>query len=473
MENNNLEIVDQLFNLQLRNKFDQKKTSHSYRKNKLIEFREALLNHFSDIENALVDDFGKARVETLTTEIMPLITMINFHVKNLKKWMKPKKVKSSLLFLGTKNTTVLEGKGNCLVISPWNYPFQLALYPVLTAFAAGNTVILKPSEFTPKTNKIISKLIKLVFSDKEVSVIEGEVEVSTKLLDKPFDHIFFTGSTKVGKVIMEAASKHLASVSLELGGKSPVLLDSSFDVETFAKRLVWGKFVNSGQTCVAPDYLIVERNRLDTCLKNLKISIRDFYGEDTFSNPDYAQIINKTNAERLNELIEDATSKGARISLGGNFDNVSRKIEPTILTDVTLDMKIMKEEIFGPILPILTVENKEDMLDVLSNFHNPLALYVFSNNKKWIKTIQNNSNSGGYVINETLLHVGHPNLPFGGAGKSGIGKYHSHHGFEELSNIRAVMYRKFEAGLSFFYPPFNIKIYKTLNFLLKKLNRFL
>lgn len=465
-------LINQIFDLQLKHKFVLKSSDHSYRISKLLEMKRQILSHQDEILQAMDLDFGKARLESTLSEILPLIAMINLYVKNLKKWMKPKKVKASLLFMGTKNTVIYEAKGNCLVISPWNYPFQLALYPLLTAFAAGNTVILKPSEFTPHTNKIIKKLIELVFLPEEVSQVEGEVEVSNLLLEKPFDHIFFTGSTAVGKIVMEKASKHLASVALELGGKSPVIIDSQFPIAKAAKNIAWGKYVNCGQTCVAPDYILLPKGSINNFVTEFSNNLKTMYAHQYEKNDDYCRIITPRHGQRLKSLVDQAISQGATLLYGGElFSN--GKMMPTVLSGVNKDMEIMKEEIFGPLLPVVEYENLDEAISFVNSYDNSLALYLFSFDQKNINKVRQNTNSGGYSINETLLHVAQSYLPFGGAGKSGIGKYHGVYGFEEMSNARSVLHRKFSAGTEYFYPPYTPTKQALMDKVIQYFNRFL
>lgn len=466
------EQIDHIFTLQKNYKFKAKKTSAKYRIEKLEKAKEVIIKLQPKIEQAMVKDFGKAPLESDLTEILPLLTMIDLYKKKLKAWMKPKKVSSSLLFLGTKNYVSYEAKGNCLVISPWNYPFQLSLYPVLTAFSAGNTVILKPSEYTPETNKVVEEIIIKVFLPEEVSVVHGAVEASNLLLEKAFDHIFFTGSTPVGKIIMEKASKHLASVSLELGGKSPVVIDKSFSLKEAARNIAWGKLVNAGQTCVAPDYIMLPKGEKDKFAKYYEQALKHMYGKNISGSNDFCRIITKRHLERQEELIADALSKGAKLDLGEK-DSEHGKLSPCLISGVDKNMKLMQEEIFGPILPIIEYDDIDEALDYINEYDNALALYVFSHDKNNIETIRKKTNSGGLSINETLLHVGHANLPFGGAGKSGLGKYHGHFGFEEMSNLRSVLHRKFSSGTQYFYPPYKQNKKSRIDKVIRYLTRFL
>ncbi len=460
-----------VFEKQREFKWELKKTSHSYRISKLKRFKEALLERKTEVANAIRDDFGKPQVETDLTEIMPVLSMINLMEKNLGSWMKDEKVKAPLLFKGTSSWVRKEGRGNCLIISPWNYPFQLTVYPLLTAFAAGNTCIVKPSEFTPHTNSITRKLCERVFSPEEVSFFEGDSELSTELLKLPFDHIFFTGSTPVGKIVAEAAAKNLASVSLELGGKSPCVIDRISDLEKRCEKIAWGKLVNGGQTCVAPDYLVVYKDQLEGVVSCLKNNIKGFYNESYEESKDYCRIITDRHGKRLGDLVADAVSKGAELAWGGKYHAQTRTMEPTILLNVNKEMKIMQEEIFGPVLPIFAADSREEMLDFVNDFDNPLSFYVFTDNKEFENYFLENTYSGGATINDTLIGVGHPYLPFGGAGKSGIGKYHGKYGFDEFSNLRSVTKRKSDLGATYFYPPYDEKKEGIVNSLLTKLSK--
>lgn len=465
------ELTDRIttsFDLHQRHKYQMKNTTTKYRLEKLSQIKKLILNKKDEISLALNQDFHKPKVETELTEIMPTVSMINLLEKQLSTWMADEKVKTPLLFKGSKSLIRREGKGCCLIIAPWNYPFQLALYPLLTAFAAGNTVILKPSEYTPHTNQMISLLLDQVFSPQEMQVFEGGIEVSTELLKLPFDHIFFTGSTNVGKIVMEAASKHLASVALELGGKSPVIVDRGINFEDAGKKIAWAKLVNGGQTCVAPDYMLVHKDDETSIIDSMIGHIKNFYGDDWAKEKDYNHIITTAHAERLNFLIQDATSKGAEIKFGGEFFPDSNVISPTILTGVNNEMKIMQEEIFGPVLPIVRVDNNQEILDYINSHDNALAMYIFSDNSSNIDLFMNQTFNGGVTVNDALIGVGHPLLPFGGAGKSGIGKYHGKFGFDEFSNLRPVLKRNLDLGASYFFPPYTKKKEGIVSNLLKK-----
>lgn len=466
------ERISEVYEKQKNHKYNQKNSSAHYRKNKLKRFKELMISKKSEIACALAQDFGKSEHEVYLTEVLPVLSMINLTIKKLDSWMKPQKISAGPLFLGTSTFISYEAKGNTLIISPWNYPFHLAVYPVLTNFSAGNTAIVKPSEFTKSTNKIITQLFSEVFDEEEVCVIEGEIAETHELLAKPFDHIFFTGSTPVGKIVMEKASAHLASVTLELGGKSPTIVCDDYDLEHAAKRIVWGKLVNSGQTCIAPDFLMVSKKNEKALLAEIKKQIELTYPGDHKENSDYCRIITPRHAKRLNDLIQDATSKGANLICGGEYDE-DRVIAPTVLSGVTTDMLIMQDEIFGPVLPVLTYDSIQDCIQFIQKIDNPLSLYVFSNDEADVEKIRKGTCSGGFVVNDTVLHAGHGELPFGGAGKSGIGKYHGSFGFKEFSNARGVLKRNFDSKLSFFYPPYDKTQMTVIEKLFKYVNRLL
>jgi len=478
MEKELLDRIGTTFDLHKKHKVLMKNTSAEYRLSKIRKFKKLMLAKKEEISLALSQDFHKPKIESELTEILPVLSMINLLEKKLSGWMKEKKIPTPLLFKGAKSSIRYEGKGNVLVIAPWNYPFQLTVYPILTSFASGNTTIVKPSEYTGHVNKVIMNLFEEVFSTQEVQFFEGESDISTELLKLPFDHIFFTGSTNVGKVIMEAAAKNLASVSLELGGKSPAILDKTADIVSSTKKIAWGKLVNGGQTCVAPDYLLVHKSEQNIVLDELINHIESFYGvsgSDTKWDEvkDLAHIITERHAERLNTLVEDAVAKGAEIKFGGKYYAGKRVLSPTILTNVTKEMRVMQEEIFGPILPVIGKENLEEMVNYINDFDNSLALYAFSNNQINIDYILDHTASGGVTVNDVLINLGHPSLPFGGAGKSGLGNYHGHYGFEEFSNLRPVMKRSLDLGTSYFYPPYTSKKESIVSSLLKKFSKIL
>ncbi len=407
--------------------------------------------------DAMHRDFRKPEVEVLATETGVVQTQISFVKKNLRRWMQPKKVATPLPMAGTSSYLYYEPKGVCLILAPWNYPLNLALVPLVYAIAAGNAAILKPSEISAHTSAYIKRMMAELYDEREVTVFEGDASVAQALLEQPFNHIFFTGSPKIGKVVMEAAARHLASVTLELGGKSPTVIDESAAVETVAERTAWGKCINTGQTCIAPDYLIVHESVSDAFVEAYGKYVRQFYdpaGQGIRQSPDYPRIISDPHFRRLKRLFDDAVEKGARVAVGGEFEESERYISPTLLTGVDDDMEIMHEEIFGPLLPMLTYRRREEAIEVIRRRPKPLTMYINSRNKENIRYFLEHSSAGGTVINEYMLGYSNPNLPFGGVNNSGIGKSLGHQGFVEFSNERGVIKRNW-GTLRFIYPPYN------------------
>lgn len=464
-----IDRINQVYALQKRNKISAKNTSAKERLKKLKKLKKVVLEKLSLINEAVALDFNKPSIEVELTEVMPVVAYLNLLQSELADWMEDKKVSAPLLFKGTSSVVRYEGKGNCLIIGPWNYPFQLSLYPIITAIAAGNTVILKPSEFTPNTNKLLRSILSEVFEENEVSVIEGESETSQALLDLAFDHIFFTGSTSVGKIVMEKASKHLSSVALELGGKSPAIVDRETDLKAAAKKIMWGKLVNSGQTCVAPDYVLIHADQKDEFIKHALEVVEEFYENDYSS--DYNQIITERHTKRLETLVNDAEKAGATIHGEKIIDTQKRIFSPLLLSNVNNAMAIMQDEIFGPVLPIVSFNSIDEMITFINEKDNALHMYIFSNDKKNTEKVINETFNGGVTVNDILLAVGHPELPFGGSGKSGIGRYHGKYGFEEFSNIRPVMKRDLDIGASYFYPPYTDKKKKIVHQMVKNFSR--
>jgi aldehyde dehydrogenase (NAD+) len=462
--------LEEVFERQKNELLKYKNTSVKFRLELLKKLKNTILHSQDEILGALKSDFNKPKMEAQLTEIMPVISEINLVIRDLSKWMKHQKVKTPFLYFGTSSHIRYEAKGVCLILGPWNYPFNLVLYPLISAVAAGNTVIIKPSEFTPHVNKIIKKIIEATFETTHVSFIEGDVGVAKELLALPFDHIFFTGSTTVGKLVMKAASEHLSSVTLELGGKSPLIVDSHIDVKKIIPQILWGKFTNSGQTCIAPDYLVVSHEIKEKFLKELKAHLDYLYVKES----DYsfsASIVNDKNKNRLIALKENAIQQGATVFWEG--EHRENFLAPTILLNVPLDSLLMKEEIFGPILPIFFWQCKTEISELIAMNPYPLALYIFSEDKDFAEEMLAKSQSGGVCINDVILHYANHKLPFGGIRSSGIGAYHGHFGFLEFSHKRAVLRRKRDFGLRYFYPPYFSRKIKIVDFILKKLNSFL
>ena len=425
---------------------------------KLKQIRSYLMNadHEARLCEAMWKDLRKPRMEVVYTEIGPLLMHIRHIIGRLGRWMRDQPVPAPPSMAGVRSRIQYEPKGNCLIFSPWNYPFQLSIMPLLYAIAAGNAVIIKPSELSPNTSAYLEQMIRDLFPKEEVAVVTGEVEVATQLLELPFNHIFFTGSPQVGKLVMAAAAKHLASVTLELGGKSPVIVDGTRSVSKAGTGIAWSKSINAGQTCIAPDYVLIPESKIPELVWAFKNGTEKFFDpkeEGIEASPDMGRIINQRHFRRIKALFDDAIQKGAKIEYGGTFDEENRFIAPTILSQCTEEMEIMHEEIFGPILPLMTFENLEEVPAILKKRPKPLAFYIQSNSRKNTRYILDNSSSGGVVINEFMLTSLNPHLPFGGVNNSGIGKSNGLHGFIEFSNERGVIKRNW-GSFFFLYPPF-------------------
>ena len=453
------QAIDKVFFLQKSSRQRLKNSNPEERIAKLKSIEKYMLSHKQDLFDALFADFKKPSSEVIIGELLGVKREIAHIITHLKSWMKPQKVGTPLLLLGTQGYILSEAKGLCLIIAPWNYPFNLAINPLVHAIAAGNTVILKPSELSPNTSSFIKKMMLSLFDESEVAVFEGDATVSTYLLEQKFDHIFFTGSPAIGKVVMRAAAKHLASVTLELGGKSPAIIDSNVDIISAAKKIAWGKFLNNGQTCIAPDFLYVHKKVYYSFIGALEETIKLFYDQDNKgiqNSNDYARIVNAKHFNRICHLLEDAKSKGATVIYGGEMDESSCFIGPTLLANCTDEMLIMQEEIFGPILPILTFKDENEVVAKLLHEEKPLALYIFSKDPSFSDYILSNTSSGTSVVNDCLIQFGHSNLPFGGVNNSGIGKSGGKFGFQEFSNQKSVL-KQYTNLLKNFYPPYTFK----------------
>lgn len=429
------------------------KTNINFRKEILIKLLNTVIIHENEIIQALHDDFKKPAFESVLTETSQVVLELKHVIKNMKKWAKPRRVFPSLLNFPSKDYIYKEPYGKVLIIAPWNYPFQLALYPLISAVAAGNQVVVKPSELTPKTSEIIVKIIHKVFDKNHVEVVEGGIEVSQKLLSERWDYIFFTGSVAVGKIVAKAAAKNLTPVTLELGGKNPCIIDETANLKLAAKRIVWGKFVNAGQTCIAPDYILIQKNMKKHFVNFLKEEITKAYGENPEESPDFARIINAKNWQRLVALIEPE-----KVVFGGESNPKDNYISPTLVEETSLDSPIMQEEIFGPILPILAYKKESELAAVISRFEKPLALYVFSENPGFQKRIIQNYSFGGGCVNDTIIHFANKRLPFGGVGHSGIGAYHGNLSFNTFSHQKSIVKKANWLDLPLRYAPYQDKL---------------
>lgn len=469
--NDSISRVHEVFELQKANLQNLRNSSIKDRKKKLNALKKAIFDHREKLQQALYKDFKKQPAESDLVELYPAINEIRHTISNLSDWALPQEVDVPLTHLGSSCYVNYEPKGNCLVITPWNYPFFLAVSPITYAIAAGNAVILKPSEFTPHTSQAVKELLASVFNENEVAVIQGDHVVSGALLKQKFNHIHFTGSPMVGKVIMRAAAEHLATCTLELGGKSPVIVDETANTTEAAKKIVWGKYLNKGQTCIAPDYLLVHSSKKAELLEKMKAQIENNYGAsevERMAGEGLCRMVNAKHYNRVKDLINSAVADGAKLEAGGKYNDLENYIDPTILTNVSKDSEVMNEEIFGPVLPVIEFTNLDESLAFINGKERPLALYVFSNKNKNIEKIMNETTAGGTCINDTIMHVSQPNLPFGGINNSGIGKSHGKWGFIDFCNERAVMkqHSRFSAA-QLMHPPYTKFTKKLIEFTMK------
>nr|WP_321221640.1 aldehyde dehydrogenase family protein [uncultured Psychroserpens sp.] len=445
----------ELFKSQKANQFKIGKMTYKQRLKKLKSLQIALEKTYKQqLRDALYKDFKKPQLEVDLTEIYPVIDEIRFIRKHLKSWLKNQKVDTPISLLGSSSWIKNEPKGVCLIISPWNFPVNLTFGPLVSAIAAGNTVILKPSEMTPHTSKVMSNIVSHLFSNDEVALIEGEVEVSTELLKLPFNHIFFTGSPQVGKIVMKAASAHLTSVTLELGGKSPVIIDDNSNLDNAVKKIIFGKFLNAGQTCIAPDYVLIHESLTSNFVAAFKKHLKDFYSEDPSQSNSFGRIVNQKHFKRLQNYLDDARNRHADIAIGGISEENENYIEPTVVFDAPEESELMQNEIFGPILPVKTYSSISEVLDYINSKEKPLALYIFSNDNKRVTEIINNTRAGSTCVNHNLLQFLNHNLPFGGSNNSGIGKSHGYFGFLEFTNQRSVLKQHTLGAVDLLKPPY-------------------
>ncbi|WP_396169155.1 aldehyde dehydrogenase [Flavobacterium sp.] len=429
------------------------KTNIDFRKETLTKLLNEVILHEKEIIEALYFDFKKPAFETVISETGYVIAELKQTIKNLNKWAKPKRVFPSLLNFPSKDYIYKEPYGRVLIISPWNYPFQLALCPLISAFAAGNQVVLKPSELTPKTSEIIEKIISKIFIKKDVNVVEGGIEVAQQLLSERWDYIFFTGSVTVGKIVAKAAAENLTPVTLELGGKNPCIIDETANLKLAAKRIVWGKFMNAGQTCIAPDYILIQKDMKSHFVTYLKKEITKAYGVDASQSPDYARIVNRKNWQRLVDMIEPE-----KVIFGSKSDIDNCYISPTVIEETSLDSDLMKDEIFGPILPILTYSTEKEIESIISKYEKPLAFYIFTENRIFSKQMIQKYSFGGGCVNDTMVHFSNKRLPFGGVGHSGMGAYHGILSFDTFSHKKSILIKSNFLDLPFRYAPYKDKL---------------
>jgi aldehyde dehydrogenase (NAD+) len=409
--------------------------------------------HESEVIEALYKDFKKPAFEAVISETSYVISDLKNSISNLNRWTKPKQVWPSIINFPSSDFIYSEPYGRVLIISPWNYPFQLAMCPLIAAIAAGNTVVLKPSELTFHTSQIITKIVEEVFDVKEAVVVHGGAEFTQSLLEKRWDFIFFTGSVPVGKIVAQAAAKHLTPVTLELGGKNPCIIDENANLEIAAKRIVWGKFVNAGQTCIAPDYILVQAKEKYNFVQLLKQEITRAYGENPEESTDFPRIINTKNWQRLQAMIEPS-----KVIVGGVSDEENRYISPTLLDEPELNSEVMKDEIFGPILPIISYHDEKDIERIISKYEKPLSLYVFTENKQFAEKMITSYSFGGGCVNDCMIHFANKRLPFGGVGHSGINAYHGKFGFDSFSHKKSIVKKPSWGDNPIRYAPYKNKL---------------
>ncbi len=433
----------------------------SFRKKSLQKLQKEIIRREKDILKALHNDFKKPEYEGVMTETSIVLSELKMMIKNIHSWSKPKRVLPALLNFPSSAKIHKEPYGTTLIIAPWNYPYQLAFSPLVGAIAAGNTVVLKPSELTPHTSAICKEIIDAVFAKEHVAVIEGGIPETQELLAQRWDYIFFTGSVPVGKIIAKAAAEHITPVTLELGGKSPCIVDETANIKLAAKRIVWGKFLNGGQTCIAPDYLLIHKKVKDSFVAHFKREIENAYGANPEQSEDFSRIVNTRNFDRLNAMIENES-----VLIGGKNNRESRYISPTLIDEPNLDSEAMKGEIFGPILPLISYDSEDRIDQVLSNYDKPLAFYVFTKRTSFAKNLIKKYSFGGGTVNDTTVHFANHRLPFGGVGESGIGSYHGKNTFDVFSHKKGVVTRGNWLDIPTRYAPYKGKL-KQLKTLMK------
>ena len=448
-----------------------RRSSVRERKERLKRLLGWIYRNRDEIAKAVNEDLGKPVVEAELSELLPVTTEIKLALRNLHKWARVKSVPLDLLNVGTRSYIKYEPKGTNLIIAPWNYPFNLTLSPLVSAIAAGNTAIIKPSERIVSTTQLLKRMVSELFDESEITVIDGGVEISQELLKQPFDHIFFTGSPRVGKIVMEAASRHLTSVTLELGGKTPVIVDETADIKDAAKKLAWGKFLNCGQTCIAPDYILVHESKYNELEEQLNIYTLKLYNSKNSGfdkSTDYSSIIDSSHVEHLEEVLNEARSGGANVILGGDKDSTNNFFSPTIISGMPASSRVMNEEIFGPILPLQKYSSLDEAISLINEKPKPLALYLFTRSARNQEKVIYETSSGGVNINDTLIQFANNNLPFGGINNSGLGNSHGYFGFKAFSNEKAILKQRVGiTAASMFYPPYTPIIQKLVRFVVR------
>lgn len=432
-----------------------------FRLEALKKLQQILNNYEAEIGEALRQDLGKPFLEAYSSEIAYVKEDLHYVMKRLKKWARPQKVSSPMVTWPARSLILPEPYGNALIIAPWNYPFQLTVSPLIGAIAAGNTAILKPSEVTPKTQELLLKLINSAFPAEYVYCVGGGVEESTALLEHKFDFIFFTGSTRVGKIVAEKAARYLTPTCLELGGKSPCIVDKNMDLKTTTRRIAWGKFLNAGQSCVAPDYVLVHQDVYQKFTDELSRTITEFFGTDPHASDSLGRVVNTQHFDRLQKLIDPT-----KVVVSSPSVREEKFLAPTVMKDVAWGDKVMEEEIFGPVLPLIPYKNLDEMMRMIQSRPKPLALYLFSTDSRVQEKVLNNLSYGGACVNDTMVHLTNPLLPFGGVGDSGMGSYHGKKSFELFSHMKSVMKKPFWGDATMRYAPYTSLKLKLIRFFL-------
>ena len=464
------QAIDELFRRQKAMSFVLRSEPSEKRKARIKAIQVWIEQHLDDINDALWADFRKPAEEVSISEVYPVLSEIRHTLSHLDAWMTPKKVRTPAVLMGNSASICMEPRGVCLIISPWNYPFNLAVGPLISALAAGNTVILKPSEISENTSALLVRMISSLFPEEEVAVVTGGSDIGQYLTALPFDHIFFTGRTAVGSKIMQSAAGNLTSVTLELGGKSPAVIDRSADIPAAAEKVAWGKLLNNGQTCIAPDYALVSNEVYEDFVRELIHKMEKLYGRnssDFGASPDYARIINDHHFDRLAAYLDEAISNGAKVHYGGKADKSQRFFPPVIIGSLKDDSLLLQEEIFGPILPLVPFHEVEEAISFINRRPKPLASYVFSRDERIYQLIGRDTSSGNISWNTCVVHFGHPNLPFGGVNHSGIGKSHGYFGFKTFSNERTYLTEHTGIALKAILPPYSKVVKNITQYLLK------
>ena len=447
--------IQRIFNLQRNAQAPIANSTVRQRKARLNALHQAILNYRPSLKEALYDDYRKHPTEVDLAEIYAVTSELKHAKRHLSAWMSDQRVPTPLAFLGSSSRIKHEPKGVVLIISPWNFPVNLTFGPMVSAIAAGNTVVAKPSELTPHTSALIKRIVTEVFPEEEVAVVEGGVATTTSLLEQPFNHIFFTGSPAIGKVVMTAAAKHLASVTLELGGKNPTIVDGTADLDLAARRIAWSKYFNNGQICIAPDHVFIHKSQEEAFIRKVQEQVEKFYTGDPQREPSYNRIVNAHHFLRVKGYVDDAVAAGGKVRMGGTFDAEQNYIAPTLMTGVPENSALMTNEIFGPVLPVIAYTDIDAVIARINASAKPLGLYVYSRSRKNIRHILDNTRAGGSCVNHSAVHFFNPHLPFGGSNNSGIGKGHGRFGFEEFSNARAVLTQHMPGPLELLLMPYD------------------